>query len=248
MWFKRDNQEKILLQYLPKGRVYKQAFVKGSNFNKVIKWLAKQFEFLIDKYNEVFKGMYLCESDVLVSNFKKDYLIPNEVFYNADTTEHRKDVFVLRYLMWGNKKWNFQAIANLYGYDIEIYSGKDYFKKSRIPNRIPTRLYGNIQNVNNVIVIIFNNEEINPMPHSIPHKLGSGLGVSKIKRIFDIIKQSQTKILYMKPMYDIKTKDVTDYLPHKIPYKLGSQTSVEIIYHTNQTERINLCIKGESNA
>lgn len=208
LWFNRECQDKILLKFLPKGKVYKQAHNEDSNFNKIIKWLASEFTWLIDNFNKVFKGMYVCESGYLIENFKKDYNIPNEVFYNADEKEHRKDIFTLRYLMRGNTEWHFRAIANIYGYDVDIMSGKEYFKKYRIANKIPHKIYGGIKNTNHILVVVFYNEEINAMQHKIPHKLGSGLKIEKIKKIYDIIKQSQIKIMYMKPTASLKKERI----------------------------------------
>ena len=113
LWFDRNNQEKILLKYLPTGKAYKQAFVEGSNFNKIIKWISFNFQWLVDRYNRTFKALYVCEGDYLVEKWKTDYNIPNNVFYLSEK-ENRTDVFVLRYLMKGNTKWHFQAIANIY--------------------------------------------------------------------------------------------------------------------------------------
>lgn len=243
LWFNREGQDEILLKYLPKGKVYKQAHIKGSNFNKIIKWIASGFTWLVDKYNQTFKGLYICESGYLIEGFKKDYGIPNSVFYNADEIEHRKDIFALKYLMKGNTEWHFRAIANLYGYDVDVYSGKSYFKQHRIPNKIPHKLYGDIENINNIIVIVFYNKEFLPLPHTIPHRLGSGLKISKVKKIFDIMKQSQIKIMYKDPTFTLVTENVTDYMPISIPHTLGSQEKITTVYDEQvNNERIKFCV------
>lgn len=243
LWFNREEQDKILLKYLPKGKVYKQAHITGTNFNKIIKWIASGFTWLADEYNQTFKGMYICESSYLIDGFKRDYNIPNETFYNAEVEEHRRDIFALRYLMKGNTEWHFRAIANLYDFDVDVVSGKEYFKQYRIPNKIPHKLYGGIENINHILVIIFYNEDISPMPHKIPHKLGSGLKIAKVKKIYDIIKQSQIKIMYMKPAFSLITEDATDYMPSSIPHKLGTQTVVSVVYDEQiNKERIKLCV------
>ena len=243
LWFNEDSQEDILIDYMPKGKVYKQLKIKGSNFNKLMIWLSSSFLWLVEMYNITFKGVYICKSTFLLDNFKKDYNIPNEVFYNTDIDEHRKDIFALRYLMKGNTEWHFRAVANMYGYDVDVISGKEYFRKYRIPNAIPQKLYSGIENVNNVLVIIFYSDEKATMPDKIPHKLGSGLKIAKIKKIFDIMKQSQVKIMYLKPKFSLKTESITDYMPISVPHKLGTQTITKVVYdeQTNQ-ERIKLCI------
>lgn len=243
LWFNEDNQEDILIDYMPKGKVYRQSKIKGSNFNKLILWLSSSFLWLVMMYNKTFKGFFLCKSTYLIENFKKDYNIPNEVFYNADIAEHRKDVFALKYLMKGNTEWHFRAVANMYGYDIDIASGKEYFIGHRIPNKIPHKLYSGITNVNNVLVIMFYSAERETIPNKIPHKLGSGIKISKIKKIFDIMKQAQIKIMYLKPMFSLETKSITDYLPISVPHKLGTQVITTIVFDKKiKQERISLCI------
>lgn len=243
LWFNEDNQEDILIKCMPKGKVYKQLKIKGSNFNKLIKWLSSSFLWLVKMYNKTFKGMYICKSTYLIENFKKDYNIPNEVFYSTDIDEHRRDIFVLKYLMKGNTEWHFRAVANIYGYDVDVISGKEYFRQYRIPNKIPHKLYSGVENINDVLVIIFYNDEKNIMPYKIPHKLGSGSKVAKIKKIFDIMKQSQVKIVYLKPKFSLETESVTDYIPINVPHKLGTQTITKVVYdETPNQERIKICI------
>lgn len=197
LFFHRDNQEQIYLNNLPKGRIYKQAKADGTNFNKLVKWIAKGFEWLVDSYNETFKGLYILESSFLVDEFKKDYGIPNKIFYQTTDEEHQQDVIVLRHLMRGNTAWNFKAIANAYGVCVDVKSGVEYFTDSRIPNKIPHRLYSSFTNVNNLFVISFYADTVDILPHSIPHKLGAGLKIPKIKKLYDIIKPAQTKIIYI---------------------------------------------------
>lgn len=197
LFFHRDNQEQIFLNNLPKGRIYKQAKIQGTNFNKFIKWIAKGFEWLVDRYNETFKGLYICKSTFLIEQFKKDYSIPNEIFYQTTDEEHQQDIIVLRHLMRGNTAWNFKAIANTYGICVEVKSGIEFFKQSRLPNKIPHKLYSNFENVNNVMVVSFYADEVDILPHAIPHKLGAGLKIPKMKKLYDIIKPAQTKIIYI---------------------------------------------------
>lgn len=241
LWFDRNNQEKILLKYLPTGRSYKQAFVEGSNFNKIIKWISFNFQWLVDRYNRTFKGLYVCESDYLEEKWKIDYNIPNEVFYLSQD-ENRTDVFVLRYLMKGNTKWHFQAIANIYGVDVIITNGKDYFERSRLPNRIPHKLYAGVDNVTNVMVVNFLASEYNSLPHQIPHKLGSGRKLEKIKKVYGIIKEAQCKILYLPVSSTVVNIDSEDILPSKIPHYLGVIQNSTIVYNNvEKDDRINFC-------
>lgn len=241
LWFDRDNQEKILLKYLPIGRSYKQAFVEGSNFNKIIKWVSFSFQWLVDRYNKTFKGLYVCESDYLEEKWKTDYNIPNEVFY-LSPDENRTDVFVLKYLMKGNTKWHFQAIANIYDVDVIITTAEDYFKPSWLPNEIPHKLYSSADNNHNVMVISFLAPEHDSLPHQIPHKLGSGLKIDKIKKVYNIIKEAQCKILYLPVVSSIINTNSEDVLPSKIPHFLGVISTSTVIYDVvKKDDRINFC-------
>ena len=241
LWFDRNNQEKIFQQYLPTGKAYKQASVEGSNFNKIIKWISFNFQWLVDRYNRVFKALYVCEGNYLVEKWKTDYNIPNSVFYLSEE-ENRTDVFVLRYLMKGNTSWHFQAIANIYGVDVNITSAKDFFQKSRLPSKIPHKLYGDIKNVTNVMSVNFFATGYDPLPHPIPHKLGIGKKLEKIKKIYQIIKEAQCNILYLPMSSTVISEDVKDILPTNIPHILGVKQISKIIYNNvEKDDRINFC-------
>ena len=55
LWFNEDSQEDILIDYMPKGKVYKQLKIKGSNFNKLMIWLSSSFLWLVEMYNITLK-------------------------------------------------------------------------------------------------------------------------------------------------------------------------------------------------
>lgn len=245
LFFNRDNQENIYLNYLPKGRILKQARTKGTNFNKLVKWIASGFEWLIDAYNIYFKGLFICESTFFIENFKKDYSVPNEIFYQTTVKEHQADIKVLQYLMRGNTPWHFKQIAQLYGICINVKNGVDYFKNSRIPNKIPHRLYSDFGNTNNIIIITIFQDELDILPHSIPHRIGTGLKVEKIKRIFDTIKPAHTKILYLEGDYEIQVTTIKDILPHSVPHTLGNIIETKKVYKEQEKcEQTEICVKG----
>ena len=196
LFFNRDNQEQIVLNNLPKGKVFKQASKDGTDFNKIIKWLAKGFEWLVDRHNLYFKGLFICRSTFLIEQHKLDYNIPNELFYATTVEEHQADVIVLQYLMSGNTAWHFEAVAKAYGINITVVSGKEYYANSRIPNKIPHLLYSTFENTNNILVILINYREGDSLPNKIPHKLGTGLKLAKLKKIYGKMKPSQVKIVY----------------------------------------------------
>lgn len=180
MWFDSENQESKLLGYMPKGKAYNQSKVKGSNFNNFIIWISVSFKNLVDKYNQSFKGLFLCESDYLVEDFRLDYNIPNSVFYFSDL-ENRTDLFVLKYLMRGNTQWHFRAIASAYGMKVLIEDGVDHYQD-------PLKT--------NILVITFESENFDRLPHSVPHILGGGKELNKIQKIYEIIKEAHCKIVY----------------------------------------------------
>lgn len=212
LYFNRENQEQIYLNNLPKGRIYKQAKKQDTNFNKFVKWIAKGFEWLVDKYNETFKGLFICESKFFIEQFKKDYNIPNEVFYETTNDEHQQDVKVLKYLMRGNTAWNFKAIASMYGIGVEVYAGEDYyadFDFDILPHSVPHKLYGRFNSLGNIIVIVINTDDTGKdiLPHSVPHILGTSLKIRKLKKIYDIIKPTHTRVIYYSE--DIEVQKIT---------------------------------------
>jgi len=196
LWFNEGEQDKILIRFFAKGRVYRNIRVAGKNFNNLILWMASGFSWLIAEYNKVFAGLFICESSHLVDDFKKDYGIPSKLF--SVSTENRVDVFVMKYLMRGNRAWDFYAVAKAYGLDIRVITGREYYENSRIPNKIPHKLYAGVLDVDNILIIVFMGDEFASMPYKVPHKLGSGQVLAKIKRVFGIMKEAQTRIIYTK--------------------------------------------------
>lgn len=197
LWFDENNkQDEILLKYLPKGRIFKQAHIDGTDFNKIIKWLGSGFAWLIEIYNETFKGIFICKSDFLLENYKKDYSIPNEIFYETTSDEHRKDIFVLKHLMKGNTEWHFKAIANIYGYDVDIIAGVPYLEGKRFVYSFPVKIGVSVLNPKNILVIVFKRREAGAFVYSFPLAFRGDLQIAKIKKIYDIIRQSQINIIY----------------------------------------------------
>jgi len=197
LFFNKDNQENTVLNYLPKGRIFKQARIIGSAFNKIIKWKAKFFEDLVETYNETFKGLFICESTFLIEQHKKDYSIPNEIFYQTTVEEHRQDIIVLKYLMSGNQKFHFEAIAKVYGICVVATAGSEYLKNTRLPHKIPHKLISGYINPRNILIIQVFSDSVDVLPHKVPHILGSGLKIEKLKKIYAKIKPAQTKIIYV---------------------------------------------------
>ena len=186
LWFEVDEQEKILIDYMPRGAAYKQARINGSNFNNLIKAISKSFEWLAIRYNNVFRGLFVTESPFLLSRWVTDYGIPSRVFPSdtEKTTENRLDVYALRYLMNGNTEWNFRAVANLYLVDIIIEPGD-----SEHP---PV-----VGQTSNYITIKYVESRETRVPYDIPHYLRTAKTIDKIKAIYQIIKPSHIKITYI---------------------------------------------------
>lgn len=205
LFFNRENQDKILLGYLPKGSIFQKAHIEGTNFNKLIKWIAIGFQWLIDKYNETFMGIFICKSDFFIEQFKKDYGIPNEIFYQTTKEEHVADIKVLKYLMRGNMAWNFKAIADQYGICVKVESGRDYYFVSRLPARLPYKLFdlSQLLNINNILVVTIYQDQSSNLPYKLPLKLGTSLKENKMKQIYDKIKPAQTSIIYARNTVDI---------------------------------------------
>lgn len=198
LWFEVDEQEKILIDYMPRGAAYKQARINGSNFNNLIKAIGKSFEWLAIRYNNVFRGLFITEGAFLLSRWKVDYGIPSRVFPSDKesipatskrhkilaVTENRLDIYALRYLMNGNAEWNFRAIANLYLVDIIIEPGDSEHPQV-------------VGQTSNYITISYVERWGQRIPYKIPHYLTTAETIDKIKAIYQIIKPSHIKITYI---------------------------------------------------
>lgn len=182
MWFDEENQEEILLNYLPTGRIYKKAHIRDTNFNKIIQWLAKSFNWLVMRYNATIRGIFICESGYFVKEFMRDYNVPNEIFYSEDNYTHIRDILVMKYLMKGNTKWHFQAIANIYDIDVKIVGGAEYYN-----------IYDGSKD--SELVVIFDNLTFDEEPNQAELLEKYSKKIEKIKKIYDIIKQSHIEII-----------------------------------------------------
>lgn len=222
-WFDTDEQKEKLLGYMPKGRAYKQAYKIGKNLSKFMKWASVGFEDLIVEYNRSFMGLFVPESDYLLQKWKDDYSIPNDVFYESPS-ENWRDVFVLKYLMRGNKDWNYRAIANIYDIDIVIYRGHEYVQKSRLPNPVPHRIQ-NISNSESVIVISFINVDYDKLGRSKEDEAKRKL-INKIKKIYSTIKEAQLRIVYLPLEYESDISTEKNKIPTYLPAKIGRDVTV----------------------
>lgn len=193
LWFEVDQQEKILIDYLPKGAAYKQASIKGSNFNNLILTIASSFRWLASRFNRTFKGLYITESDALLEKWKIDYGVPSDVFRTSDV--NRLDVYCLRYLMHGNSEWNFRAIANLYLLDVIVEPGS----KDNPVTDDKTVDYITIK-------YLPTNAGFLRLPYKIPHYLRTdgSESLTKIKKIYNIIRPRQLQIIYEAAPADAK--------------------------------------------
>lgn len=222
-WFDTEQQKEKLLGYMPKGRAYKQAYKAGRNFSKFMGWASSGFSDLVHKYNRSFMGMFITESDYLLEKWKDDYSIPSDIFYEHPT-ENWRDVFVLKYLMRGNKEWNYRAIANIYGIDIIIYKGHEYVQKSRLPNPVPHRIQ-NISNSESVIVISFVDVDYDKLGSSKEDVAKKKL-IDKIKKVYKTIKEAQLRIVYLPLEYEFDISTEKNKIPTYLPAKIGREVTV----------------------
>jgi len=179
LWFDSNDQIRILQSYLPVGRVYKKAYSVGSTFYNIIRWQAASFQRLIDEFNLTFKGMFLCSDKTSIDKWKADYNIPNDVFYES-AEDNKKDVFALKYLMRGNKEWNYRAVANLYGVKVVIGIGLDE----------------NGNDAGNALTVSMVGLKTERIPHELPHILGNGFAPNKIMKMYAMMKPANCRIIY----------------------------------------------------
>ena len=195
LWFREDSQKEVILTYLPRGRANKQAYNKDTNYSRLLDWFASMFFDLTQKYIQTFKQMFICTA-YDIDSYKRDYSMPNETFYSTDNEEHRKDIYVMKYLMKGNTDWHFQAIANIYDIDVKVYAGRDYFRQDGFPYKFPLK-FGKRMTDDSVLVIIFKYDKKNGFPYKFPIRFTSNRKIDKIKKIYKIIKSSEVKIIYL---------------------------------------------------
>lgn len=203
--------DNVKLEYVerlvPKGRANRKAIERGSNYNKIIQWIASIYSYIISHINDIFKGVYICESDILIDMHKKDLSIPDAIFINSDTSEHRKDVYVRKFLMGGNSRGNFVKIAKIYGYDIDIvdlYTANSY---SNFVYKLPIKSLGCSYCAKHTVKILVRQEFKDSFVYNLPLRFGIHKKFAKIISVFEEIKSSEVKIIYS---HDDTVKEIED--------------------------------------
>lgn len=194
LWFREDKQKEVVLSFLPKGRANKQAHNSGTNYSNLLDWFSRMFFDLTKKYIKTFKQMFICEA-YDIDAYKRDYSIPNETFYATDNEEHRRDIYVMKYLMKGNTHWHFQAIANIYNIDVEIFAGRDFYNQDGFKYKFPLKFKSRMTD-DNVIVVVFKYDKNGGFKYKFPLKFVNDRKLEKLKKIYQVIKSSETKIFY----------------------------------------------------
>ncbi len=246
--FNTKNQEKILRGYLPSGKIYSQIYNKDSTFSKVFDWISSIFSYLIEKLNSNLAGLFICQSKSLLKEHMQDYSMPNDIFFKSNALNNAKDIFVQKYLMTANLRWNFQAIANIYDADVLIYDSSEErpgdveeLKSFRFPQSFPLR-FGQItqeHHDNTLYILLLTDEQRFPL--KFPIKFGAALK-SKIQKIYQIIKPSQIKIEYLDIPYRITEREETTYLPAKLQLYLFKRNIKEKTYvDVELPKRIEFC-------
>ncbi len=231
--FNRENQLEILLKYLPTGKAYTQAYAEGSNFNKLMEWLASFFDNFIIYINKLLTARFLCLSNFFVKESMADHLLPNDIFYLSDPQHNNIDLFVMQYLMKGNTEWHFQAIANIY--DFDVLFGREHGEYDPDYNPpVDRKDY-------NVLYVTFYPPAQAGFEYDFDFPFGDAIG-TKIKQIYEIIKEAQVKIIYLKPKFTILREDYWDYLPGDVPYLVGKKVIERTVYdEIENVEKIKFC-------
>lgn len=175
--------------YLPSGRLYNKAYEKNTNFYNFVKWLNLSYCFIINLLNKYLKGLFICKGSFLIDKHIEDLALPNEVFSSTSLEEKRVDIYVYKYLMRDNRLSNFKKIASMYGINAEfepIYDTKDW-----LPHEIPHKLNRELK-----LIVKICNKSKDWLPHEIPHKLNSDKRITKLKKIYGIIKPIDLIIEY----------------------------------------------------
>ena len=213
--FNCNKQTHKYLSCLPSGKVYAKAYEDGSNFNKIIKWLANSFLMLCMLFKNTLQSFFVCEKNSDIRSYMLDYNMPNAIFYDSDDDENRRDLYVQKYLMRGNTAWHFYAIASIYNITIRITPlglvsdgifalqfpftfGGDREIADPYPIEFPF-VFGD-KTVDNplgtTLVIEILKPDNTDFAYDYPIKYGDEKRINKIKTIYDIIKEAQTRIIY----------------------------------------------------
>ena len=183
--FKSANQDKIFLQYLPRGRIYRNAWKAGTNFNKFIKWIGAFFSGTIKEFNVSLLALFISRSYLFKTRWGNDYDVPSELF-PAVESENRTDVYVVKYLMRGNTARHFVDIANVYGVGIKMEHGHHAIDiKARLPHNVPHKLLSDTVTTYDRVIITL-----------ITTRSNNDARVVKIKKILETIKQAHTAIIF----------------------------------------------------
>ena len=117
----------IFYQYLPSGKTFSLYNNKTSNFNKVYNWISNILDTQESFIKNIKKDLFITsesKKNQYIKQWKKDYNIPNEIFYDSSDEENLKDIYCIKFLMKDNSKQGLINIAKLYDETIEIKETK----------------------------------------------------------------------------------------------------------------------------
>ena len=184
--FSSTNQEKILLRFLPIGRVYSSAYKNGTNFNKLIKWQGEFFSGTIREFNQSILALFISQSYLFKERWGDDYSVPSAMF-PASPSENRTDIYVIKYLMRGNTARHFIDIANIYGVGIKMEHGRHAIDLlNRLPHKVPHKLLSDVVTTEDRVVVTL-----------LTNRANNDARIIKIKKILETMKQAHTAIIFV---------------------------------------------------
>ena len=184
---------KIMSSYLPQGEVFNAKNISNSNFNKLMRALAREFGRSQDKLYELEQEYDMQSTSNLIEVWESALGIPDECFSNIGSIETRRIQCVAKFAKMNiaiEQDWI--DLAYFLGYNITIEHGTKYMV---LPLTLPFIL-GTGKTARFTIIINFIDlpKPSCVLPLTLPFTLGDGGNV--LKCVFAHLKPANVQIIY----------------------------------------------------
>jgi hypothetical protein len=186
---------RISTEYAPSGRIFGKRRDELSNLFKYFEGVSKEQGRVIDSLNTIFDGIFPRINTELLEYHERDLGIPDDIFSGQGSiADRQRDVIVKKYMMRGNRIQDFYDIATIYGVTVNIKTG---LQVAVFPIMFPIVFSSSIALERHTLYITIseNGDLIFPLPFPLQFAVESDS--DKIKKIYNHIKPSTTRIVYL---------------------------------------------------
>lgn len=170
-----DDNQFLLAQHLPVGRVWQRGFSVESNLGKYLLGLAMEFYRFQVLAKKVQTEMDINQANELLIEWEKSVGLPDSCFSTDVSIDERRKQVLAKFSKFGGAQTadDFIRIAAFFGYDIDIYPG---MAVGGFPLQFPIVFFDSGTSASHTIFIVIkgtlSGDYFFPLPFPIPFSSG----------------------------------------------------------------------------